>query len=54
MLLKFFDGIEESVTYQAILKEDEARGVAKGRLDEAQDMLVLLGTYNSGRRAPLR
>ena len=37
-------GMKESVTYQAIVEE----GAAKGRLEEARRMLVLLGEEEFG------
>ena len=35
--------MSESVTYQAILKEGEAIGAAKGKAEEARRMLLLMG-----------
>jgi len=48
--------MEESITYQEILKKGEAkgeargeaRGVAKGRLEEARELLVLMGKERLG------
>lgn len=43
-LLRGVRGMKESVTYQAIVEE----GVAKGRLEEARRMLILLGEEEFG------
>ena len=40
--------MEDSVTYQAILEEGEAKGEAKGRANEARALLLLLGTKRFG------
>jgi predicted transposase YdaD len=40
--------LRESSTYQAILAEGEARGEARGRLDEARQLLLTLGTEKFG------
>jgi len=36
--------MEESVTYQAILRQGEAKGLVKGKLEEARKNLLLVGT----------
>jgi predicted transposase YdaD len=41
-------GMKESVTYQAILEEGEARGEAKGKAEEARRMLLLFGRDRLG------
>jgi predicted transposase YdaD len=56
MLLRGVAGMKESTTYQAILEEGEAIGVAKGRAEgkaegraeEARKLLVLLGRVRLG------
>jgi predicted transposase YdaD len=40
--------MKESVTYQAILEEGEAKGLAKGGVSEAKRLLLLLGTKRFG------
>ncbi len=55
-LLKGVRGMEESVTYQEIIEKGEARGEAKGEargrvqgeIDEAQRLLLLVGTEHLG------
>jgi predicted transposase YdaD len=44
--------MEESVTYQAILKKGEAQGEARGEAKEARRMLILLGRGKLGEPAP--
>jgi predicted transposase YdaD len=44
--------MEESVTYQAILKKGEARGEARGKAEEAMRMLMLLGRRKLGEPSP--
>ena len=55
-LLKGVREMRESVTYQAILKEGEDRGVRegemKGRLAEARALLLRLGTRQFGAPSP--
>jgi hypothetical protein len=40
--------LEASSTYQKILADGEAAGVTKGRLSEAQEMLVKIGSRRLG------
>lgn len=51
-LLKGVHGMKESVTYQAILEEGEAKGraegEAKGKLEEAKHLLLLQGRAHLG------
>src|SRR5438132_13573649 len=47
-LLEGVIGMEESVTYQAILARGMAEGQAKGALEEARKTLVLLGRERFG------
>jgi predicted transposase YdaD len=41
-------GIEESSVYQGILRQGEARGEARGHLDEARNNLLSLGRRKLG------
>jgi hypothetical protein len=41
-------GMKESVTYQAIIEEGLAEGLAKGELEEARKILLLLGRRHFG------
>jgi hypothetical protein len=50
-LLQGVLGMKESVTYQAILEEGEAKGMAKGQAEEARRMLRLLGRDQFGEPA---
>jgi len=43
-LLKGVRAMEESVTYQAIIRKGEAKGMAEGEIKEAQRILLLIGT----------
>jgi predicted transposase YdaD len=47
-LLQGVGKMKESVTYQAILEEGEAKGEAKGRAEEARRILLLLGRDQLG------
>jgi predicted transposase YdaD len=47
-LLQGVKGMKESATYQAILEEGEARGRTEGRVQEAREILVELGTAQFG------
>jgi predicted transposase YdaD len=47
-LLQGVTKMEESVTYQAILREGEARGEAKGEAREARKLLLLQGRARFG------
>ena len=47
-LLRGVISMEESVTYQAILREGEARGEARGKATEARRMLLLVGRTRFG------
>jgi predicted transposase YdaD len=47
-LLRGVLGMKESVTYQAILQEGRAEGEARGRVQEAREILVELGTPRLG------
>jgi predicted transposase YdaD len=47
-LLRGVVNMKESVTYQAILEEGEAIGEAKGKAEEARNMLLLLGRDRFG------
>ena len=40
--------MKESVTYQAIIEEGLAEGLAKGELEEARKILLLLGRRHFG------
>ncbi len=40
--------MKESVTYQAIVEEGVEKGIEKGRLEEARQMLLDLGTERLG------
>jgi hypothetical protein len=40
--------MQDSDTYQAIVEEGEAKGLLKGRIQEAKRMLLLLGTKRFG------
>jgi hypothetical protein len=40
--------MKDSVTYQAILEEGEAMGVAKGAINEARKLLLLMGANRFG------
>ncbi|HEX8203516.1 MAG TPA: hypothetical protein VF590_23775 [Isosphaeraceae bacterium] len=47
-LLQGVRGMRESVTYQAILEEGEAKGRAEGRAEEAKRMLLRVGQKRFG------
>ena len=47
-LLRGVVNMKESVTYQAILEEGKAEGVAKGKAEEARKMLLLQGRDQFG------
>jgi predicted transposase YdaD len=47
-LLQGVTGMEESVTYQAIIRKGEAKGEAKGKAEEARRMLLLFGRDKLG------
>ncbi|HVS36376.1 MAG TPA: hypothetical protein VMS17_12490 [Gemmataceae bacterium] len=47
-LLRGVRGMEESVTYQAIIEKGVAKGVAKGRLEGARRILLLSGEEEFG------
>jgi len=51
-LLKGVKGMKDSVTYQAILGEGEARGEARGQAREARKILLLLGRDQFGEPSP--
>ncbi len=40
--------MKESVTYQAIIEEGEAQGIAKGEIMEARSLLLRLGRRRFG------
>ena len=46
--------MEESVTYQAIIEEGVAKGIAQGRLEGARRVLLLLGEQQIGTPADSR
>jgi predicted transposase YdaD len=41
-------GIEESSVYQGILKKGEAQGIAEGRIEDARESLLRLGSKKLG------
>jgi predicted transposase YdaD len=47
-LLKGVRNMKESVTYQAIIEEGEAQGIAKGEIMEARSLLLRLGRRRFG------
>jgi hypothetical protein len=47
-LLRGVMNMKESTTYQAILEEGKAEGIAKGKAEEARKMLLLLGRDRFG------
>jgi hypothetical protein len=51
-LLQGVLGMKESVTYQAIVRQGLAKGLAKGALEEARKLLLQLGQDRFGREAP--
>ena len=51
-LLRGVRGMKESVTYQAILEEGEAKGEAKGEANAVRRLLVHLGTIRFGPPPP--
>jgi hypothetical protein len=44
--------MEESVTYQAIIRKGEAKGEAKGKTEEARKILLLMGQKRFGAPTP--
>ncbi len=52
ILLQGVQGMEESVTYQAILRRGEAKGEAKGLLEGEQRALIRIGRKRLGEPAP--
>src|SRR5262249_26532488 len=48
VLLRGVVSMKESVTYQAILEEGEAKGEVKGAITEARKFLLLLGNDRFG------
>ena len=56
VLLGFTGGrcLEESVTYQAIVEEGVAKGIAQGRLEGARRVLLVLGEQQIGTPADLQ
>jgi predicted transposase YdaD len=46
--------MKESVTYQAILEEGKAEGIAEGSLKEARKMVLLMGRSHFGQPASPR
>ncbi len=52
LLLQGVVSMKESVTYQAILEEGEAKGKAEGKLEEAKRFLRLQGESNFGPPSP--
>jgi predicted transposase YdaD len=51
-LLKGFQNMKESVTYQAIVEEGVLKGRLEGRLEEAKRILLRLGEKQFGKGAP--
>jgi predicted transposase YdaD len=55
-IMKGVEDMEESVTYQAIIRKGEAKGLAKGKMEgaieEARSILILLGTERWGKPSP--
>ena len=51
-LLQGVETMKESTTYQAILSEGKAEGVAEGKTEEARNMLLLLGRRRFGEPPP--
>lgn len=51
-LLQGVIAMKESVTYQAILREGEAKGLAEGQAKEARRILLLLGRSRFGEPTP--
>lgn len=47
-LMKGVRSMQDSVTYQAIIREGEAKGEAKGKAEEARRMLQLVGSARFG------
>jgi predicted transposase YdaD len=47
-LLKGARGLEDSVTYQALIARGEARGKAEGRAEEARNLVLRLGSKRFG------